>query len=224
MSLDTLHLRKLLQLFYLTPSRQTSALRADIRQDIARETTEVSGGGDFHGPFWADAREHVFHRQDLHDSVKQRISSNPGRERLYPRLRDGFLQWWNERRRWTNEPFAQAIAPHGRLHLENLGTIKVENILAVKDADGENHYVYPYFSEAPILNEEASRLGLWVIQQTFPNIPFDEFRILDVLRGQTFSTDRSPLKGDEEEIFIKRYSELRQAWAELYKEYRPDIF
>jgi hypothetical protein len=219
MSLEIIHLRKLLKLLYLTPSRQVSELRADIRQDIAKEHGSVGGGGDFHGPFWSDARDHVFHRKDLHDSVRERIASNPGRERLYPRLRDGFLQWWNERRRWTNEPFQPAQAPHARLTLNGLGTIKVENLLAVRDAAGEDHFVYPYFAEAPLLNNEAARVGLWILQEALPRLTHDEIRILDVLRGQTFSLDRTPLQGDERAILVERYSALVRQWHTLYDEY-----
>lgn len=220
MSIEMIHLRKLLRLLYLTPNRQTSELRADIRQNIAREDGMASGGGDFHGPFWSDARDHVFHGRDLHDSVRARIESNPGRERLYPRLRDGFLQWWNERRRWTNEPFQQLQAPHARYALDGLGTVKIENILAVRDAAGADHFVYPYFAEAPLLGQEAARLGLWVLGEALPYQAIEDMRILDVLRGQTFSVDRQPLQGDEEEILRNRYGALLSQWRALYDEYR----
>ena len=219
MSLETIHLRKLLKLLYLTPNRQISELRADIRQEIAKEHGLAGGGGDFHGPFWADAREHIFHRRDLHTAVRERIASNPGRERLYPRLRDGFLEWWNERRRWTNEPFQAVESPRGRLLLDGMGTIKVENLLGVRDALGRNHFIYPYFSEAPLLTPEAARLGLWVIGKALPEYDLDDMRILDVLRGQTYSTDRTPLQGNEEDILSFRYAGLISQWNNLYDEY-----
>ena len=221
MSLETIHLRKLLTLLYLTPNRQVSALRADIRQDIARDNGASTGGGDFYGPFWRDARDHVFNLADLYDSVEERIESNPGRERLYPRLRDGFLHWWNERRRWTNEPFQRVEAPHGKLEIRGLGTIKAENLLAVRDGIGVTHSIYPYFSEAPVLTDEAARLGLWVLSQALPEYPLDDIRILDVIRGETFSAsaDRNPFRGDERDVLIRRYSDLVELRRELLREY-----
>lgn len=219
MSLETIHLRKLLKLFYLTPSRQISELRADIRQDLAREAGVGGGGGDFHVPFWRDARDHVFHYADLHESVDARIESNRGRERLYPRLRDGFLQWWDQNRRWTNEPFRPIEAPHARYQVPGLGTIKIENLLAVGDAVGEAHYIYPYFSEAPPVNPEAARLGLWVMSEALPGCRIGDLRILDVMRGQTFSVDRTPLQGDEEEILRRRYEALLDQRVALAEEY-----
>jgi hypothetical protein len=219
MSVENIHLRKLLQLFYLPPNRQTSKLREDIRNDRDRDSGGLGSGPDFFGGFWADAKGHVFGRGDLHEGVRGRIESNPGRKRLYPILRDGFLRWWNERRRWTNEPFQPAEIPRARYVMDGLGTVKVENVLAVKDAKGADHFVYPYFCEQPELGDEAARLGLWLLQAALPRIDPLELRILDVMRGRTFSIDRTPLKGDEEQIFRRRYGALLRRWRELKEEY-----
>ncbi|HVG02856.1 MAG TPA: hypothetical protein VM842_08190 [Nitrospira sp.] len=219
MSVEMIHLRKLLQLFYLPPNRQTTKLREDIRNDRDRESGGSGSGPDFFGGFWADAKGHVFGRGDLHESVRGRVESNPGRQRLYPALRDGFLRWWNERRRWTNEPFQPAEVPHARYVIERLGTVKVENVLAVKDAAGADHFVYPYFCEEPELRDEAARLGLWLLQAALPRLDPAELRILDVIRGPTFSVDRNPLQGDEEQIFLRRYTSLHRRWLELKEEY-----
>lgn len=218
MSLENVHLRKLLKIFFLEPPQQTSELRADIRQDIARDAG-ASGGGDFHGPFWRDARDHVFHVRDLHESVEARIESNAGRDRLYPALRNGFLHWWNEGRRWTNEPFQPIEAPHARVTLEGLGIVKVENLLGVRDAAGGNHLIYPYFAESPPLPEEGGRLGLWLMTQAFPQSGPDDLRILDVIRGRPFSLDRTPLQGNEESAFRRRYGALLSRWHALWEEY-----
>ena len=219
MSIEIIHLRKLLQLFYLPPNRQTSKLREDIRNDRAREGGGAGGGPDFFSGFWADAKGHVFGRGDLHEGVRTRIESNPGRERLYPRLRDGFLGWWNERRRWTNEPFRPTEAPRARVTWDGLGAVKIENMLAVRDARDTDHFVYPYFCEEPALGEEAARLGLFVLQRAFPHIESEELRILDVIRGETFSTDRFALHGDEEAVLRRRYAALLTRWRELKEEY-----
>jgi hypothetical protein len=105
MSIEKIHLRKLLQLFYLPANKRKSLLRADIRNDLNKALGESTDGGDFHGPFWADAKSHVAGQEDLRTAVKNRIASNKSRTRLYPLLAGGFLNWWDEKRRWRNEPF-----------------------------------------------------------------------------------------------------------------------
>ncbi|MGC1469653.1 MAG: hypothetical protein WA793_09755 [Sphingorhabdus sp.] len=220
MSLQLIHLRKLLRIMYSAENRRVSMLRADIRDEIAREEGESPGGGDFYGPFWFDAKNHVFGIDDLHRATTERISRNERRRILYPQLRDGFLLWWNQRRRWTNEPFQAADAPKTRIHFESLdAVVKIDNILAVRDARGEVRYVYPYFSPDPELSDEAARLGLYVLSQALPDINPLQFRILDVIRGRTFSTDRNPFLGDEERLFLSRYQNLLNQWHELWDDY-----
>jgi hypothetical protein len=50
-------------------------------------------------------------------------------------------------------------------------------------------------------------------------VPPNEIRILDVIRGRTFSLDRMPLRGDEEVEFRRRYSELLRQREALRWEY-----
>lgn len=220
MSLELIHLRKLLKILYLEPNRRISELRKDIREDRAREDGSSGTGGDFYAPFWRDAKDHVFGISDLHTATDARIEGNRRRANLYPQLRDGFLLWWNDRRRWTNEPFRQAQTLKTRYALPGLGTVvKVDNILSVRDARDEDHFVYPYFAPAPILHEEAARLGLWLLNEALPDVQLHEIRMLDVIRGQTFATERNPLHGDEEEIFHRRYSSALQQWRGLCLEY-----
>lgn len=219
MALELIHLRKLIKLCYLTPNRQIAEVRSDIRLEIARERGDLEGGGDFHSPFWRDAREHAFHREDLHANVESRIEANGARLRLYPRLRDGFLNWWNDTRRWTNEPFLQIEAPHTRFQFGELGTIKIEGILAVRDAGAAEHYVYPYFAEAPTLSEEAGRVALWVIREALPHLDASNFVVLDVLRGRPFTLDRYPLTGNEQDILRRRYAGLLEMRDRLLPEY-----
>lgn len=220
MSLQSIQLRKILKILYSEPNRRISALRSDIRTDISREAGDAGGGGDFYGPFWKDAKDHVFGLSDLHASVDGRITNNVNRRNLYPRLRDGFLTWWNERRRWTNEPFRQGGQVKGSFTFPSLGAVvKIDNVLSVQDGNGETHFVYPYFSPEPILQDEAARLGLWLLQQGLPDVPSAELRILDVIRGQTFSIDRFPLTGNEEQIFLRRYQAAIEEWNALRREY-----
>jgi hypothetical protein len=223
MSIEMIHLRKLLMLFYAEPRLQTSKLREDIRSVLSREAGVSSSGSgtgqDFYGCFWADAKGHALSRGDLHGFVQFRVERSAGRRNLYPKLRDGFLQWWDKGRRWTNEPFRPIPSPHARFALEGLGTVKIENVLAVRDAANADHFVYPYFSPEPALSEEAARLGLWLMRVALPAVNINEMRILDVIRGRTFSVDRQELQGDEEAIFRRRYTALRRRWQELRDEY-----
>lgn len=220
MSFRQIHLRKLLRIMYAHPSARTAAIRSDIREEIARERGELGGGADFYGPFWADAKSHAVGEQDLRDSVRARIEANAARANLYPRLRDGFLLWWDYKRRWTNEPFLPLDAPKGRYRTPEFGgMVKVENFLSVRDGLGDGHFVYPYFSHDPSLSNEAARVGLWVIGRAIPQLNWDEIRLLDVIRGEIFSADRTPLQGDEEEIFRNRYRAILRQWDKLREQY-----
>jgi hypothetical protein len=208
---------------YLSPAKRVSALRDDIRSDRARATAgpDDEGGGDFYGPFWADAKAHVFGQGNLHDLVQERIALNWRRRDLYPRLRDGFLLWWDERRRWTNQPFQPGRVVRGRCDLPGLAaTVKIDNVLSVRDAGGVEHYVYPYFFPEPPLDEQAARFALWLLGIALPpDVPREELRVLDVIRGQTFSIDRHPLRGNEEAAFRDRYASLLREREELARQY-----
>lgn len=221
MSLQNIHLRKILKIMYLEGGARITALRTDIREEIAREEDRASeGGGDFYGPFWRDAKDHVFGTEDLHEQTRIRIESNPGRANLYGLLRDGFLLWWDERRRWTNEPFRSAGAMKTVCRAAGVDAdIKVANILSVRDGRDEDHFVYPYWFPDPALSEEAARLGLWLLCEAFPNVDRAEFRLLDVIRGRTFSLDRNPLQGNEPAIFQRRHAAALAQWQELRREY-----
>jgi hypothetical protein len=220
MALDQTSLRKLLKLMFLPVRERRSELRKNIREEMSRLTGIDVGGGDFYGPFWADAKAHVFGALDLHDAVDARIAVNGRRVNLYGRLRDGFLLWWTERRRWTNEPFRQGGTLKTRFRFPGLeATVKIDNILSVKDGNDGHYAVYPYFAPDPALSEEAASLGLWLLAEAFPNIPPNEFRILDIIRGRTFSLDRIALRGDEGENFRRRFSQLMSEWDTLKGEY-----
>ena len=220
MALENIHLRKLLKLMYLEPNKRRSALRTDIREDIRREAGEDGGGGDFYSPFWADAKAHVFGGPDLRESTAERIAANDGRSNLYPQLRDGFLSWWDERRRWTNLPFNPGRKLKARFQFPEFdAVVKIDNILTVVDGNGDEHVVYSYFAPEPALSADAARLGLWVLTQAFPAVPPSELRILDIIRGNTFSIDRTPLTGEEEIELRARYARLVVERDNLRAEY-----
>jgi hypothetical protein len=170
MTITSISLRKLIKIMYLDQSRRISALRGDIREDMARDAGNIGAGGDFYAPFWYDAKEHVFERRDLHDATLERIQANPRRERLYPLLEQGFLLWWNSRRRWTNAPFEPADVMRSRYTVADLNAVvKIDSVLSVRDSQDEDHFVYPYFSLDPPLSEEAGRVSLWLLGQALPS-------------------------------------------------------
>lgn len=221
MALDRIHLGKLLKILFLEPNKRRSEIRKDIRNDIRAAAGQSSSGGDFYVPFWSDAKRHAFGEGDLHAAVEGRIGANGGRKSLYTQLRDGFLLWWSKRRRWTNAPFQPGQQYKAQFPFPGLdATVKVENIMSVRDGAGVEHIVYPYFAPHPKLAEHGARLGLWLLAQALPNAQPEEIRILDVIRGQTFSLDRNPLTGDEQRDFQARYDALLREWKDLKEEYR----
>jgi hypothetical protein len=220
MPLNRIHLRKLLAILFLEPNARRSELRKDIRQEIDRASRADRAGSDFYAAFWSDAKHHVFGETDLHDMVEERIAANYRRRNLYPRLRDGFFLWWNERRRWTNEPFRPGQSLKTHFLFPGLdAVVKVDNILSVRDALGAEHIIYPYFAPVPALSDEAARLGLWLLTRALPREPRNEIRILDVIRGRTFSIDRTPLFGNEEEEFRRRYAAAMRERERLCEEF-----
>ena len=220
MALDQIHLRKLLKIMFLDAAKQQSELRKDIREQLAREAGDGGAGGDFYAPFWADAKSHVFGSGDLYQLVDARIAANGTRANLYPQLRQGFLVWWDQRRRWTNEPFRPGRALKSYFPFPGLdATVKIDSILSVRDGLDAERAVYPYFAPNPELSETAARLGLWMLTQALPTVPTEEFRILDVIHGRTFALDRTPLRGDEETEFRRRYSNLLSQRETLRREY-----
>lgn len=220
MSLRKIHLRKLLQLVYATPSRRRTTILSDIRNDIRKELSDDNSGGDFYGPFWADAKDHVAGKSDLREQTKIRVASNKSRQRLYPLLRDGFLQLWIDKARWRNEEFEfLPTSVKARLPIEEIDAIiKIENVVAVKIWDGTNRVIYPYFSEEPALPMEGARLGFWALKEALPNFLFNDIRLVDVLRGSYFRPGDVPLDGNERAILIKKYIPILAEWNKLRSE------
>jgi len=219
MSIEKIQLRKLLRLFYATDPKRRSILRADIYGDIKKEADEdedEDGGGDFHVPFWADAKRHVDGAVDLLSQTKMRIEKNERRRNLYPQLAAGFLKWWNEKRRWRNEKFIFIKDVKGRVQFPKLnGIVRVENLLPLR-IDGQfARIVYPYFSDVPVLPDEGARLGLWLMHEALPNYPLEDLRLLDVLRSKSFGIIDVPLHGDERHLFEVKYESVLSEWKKL---------
>lgn len=221
MAINNLTLRKALKLAFSEPASRRAEIRGIIRAEIAREVGTDNSGGDFYGPFWYDAKQHVLGLSDLHIDTQNRIDTNPRRRNLYPQLRDGFLLWWSERRRWINSPYEQGGNHFGRIYIPEIEmTIKVENLISVIDGQGDEYAVYPYFFPEPSISEDAGRVGLWGMAEALTDISPSQVRFLDVLRGQAFSLDRSPLQGNEQEVFVARLSAVIEEYEVLLAEYK----
>jgi len=219
MGLDRVHLRKLLKLFMMKESMRSTAIKADARDVMKKMDGGSGGGGDFPIPFWKGGKDHAAGRGDLAETVADQIDKNWRRKNLYPRLRDGFLQWWNEKRRWINEEIIELpktiTATFGFAEIE--GIVKVENLLCLSVGGDKRRYIYPYFSDKPIMTADTARLGLWLMSRALPDHRIEDMRILDVLRGETFSIDKVPLQGNEEEIFTLRYRSILREWRNHFR-------
>ncbi len=82
MPLEAIHLKKLLCFFDAPQAQRKAMLREDIRREIAKANGVTASGGDFHVPFWADAKRHVLGKVDLEDQTNIRIASNERRKNL----------------------------------------------------------------------------------------------------------------------------------------------
>ena len=217
MSIEKAHLRKLLRIFYAEPRERRRLLLEDIRTDISKETDARSDGGDFHGPFWADAKAHVAGTSNLREQAKIRIESNKGRARLYTQLTDSFLALWNEKIRWRNEKFETyptSIKAQFSI-IELNAVIKIENLVAVRIPDGSSRVVYPYFSEKPALPNEGAQLGLWALRESLPEFRAQDFRIVDILRRSYFRPIDLPTRGNERDVFVQKYRDVLREWKKL---------
>lgn len=223
MSLKKIPLRKLIRLMFSDSAQMKSLIRADIRDEIRKSAGLDEGGGDFHSPFWHDAKSHVNGEKNLHVTVAQRIAANKRRERLYKLLRDGFLDWWNNKRRWTNEKSdSELLNIKGIFEIEEFKlTIKIDNLLSIKIGESQNRIIYPYFAENPVLTPKSARLALWVISSALSKYDLSEFRILDVLRGKSFSIEDVGFTGTEKDELYERYSALISTMEALKKVYYP---
>lgn len=223
MSLQKIHLRKLLLLFDASPKVRRRLLLEDIaasaRRDFRRSEGLKDEGGDFYAPFWADAKKHAAGVLDLREATKERIELNYRRKRLYPLLQEAFLRWWDEKRRWRNEPFE--VIPQNvkaQFPISDLESIiKVEGLLAVRVGGEYNRVVYPYFCEVPALSPDSARIGLWVLGKALRNLPQEDMRVLDLFRSTSVGVRDLPLRGDERRRLIANYGAVLEEWENLKK-------
>ena len=217
MSIENIHLNKLLKLIYLPDKQLQSALRTDIRQERSKQDGTDGGGGDFYQPLWYDIKLHVTGEKDLSQSIEERIAKNYRRKNLYTSLGNGFLELW---RRGDNQkvellphsPKGQCLLLNGNL------TIKVQSIMAIS-IDGQERLGYPYWFPQPALHDEAARIGLWVIGNALPGQSVENVRIFDIIRSEYYSLVSNPLRGDEERLLLSHYDRIRKLRAKLETEY-----
>jgi hypothetical protein len=214
MSILNVRLKNILQLFYADDRFRRSLLLADIRSYARKDGGgNGSSGGDFYGPFWADAKSHANGALDLTSQTEERIARNKRRARLYPLLKDAALELFNDRLRWVNEPREIRIDTlNGHFEIPEIAAkVRVENVMFARvgaDVGERNYLIYPYFSEKPSLPEEGARLGLWAMSTALSNYPPTHTRIVDLLRRALFSSATHPPVGDERDIFLRRYQAL----------------
>jgi len=221
MSVKKIHLNKLLQAFYLPENKLITLLRNDIRNDLKKAKGEKNGGGDFYGPFWSDAKKHASGKIEIREATAVRISNNSHRKNLYPKLQNGFLEWYDKKRRWRNEPFvATPIDVKGKYNIVSLNSIvKVENLMALSIGEDRVRMIYPYFVEEPKLTDESARLGLWLLSNALEEYGADDIRFFDVQRATTYDLENNPLHGNEEAIFLSNYERILKKWQELKSYY-----
>lgn len=217
MSIEKINLRKLLQLLFADAKLQRRLLLQDIGNDRRKAQRSTSSGGDFYTPFWSDVKDHAAGISDLSEQTEIRIAANATKARLYPLLRDAFLEMWSETIRWRNEPFQFVPkSVKAELPIPKLRTIiKIENTASVRVWDGSHRIMYPYFSEEPALPTEGARIGFWALHQALPDYPIDDFRIIDFLRRAYFRPAEIGMVGDEEQQLVQRYDALLKLWRRL---------
>lgn len=224
MSLDKIGLGKLIELMYASPPRVRKLLRDDIR-DAAKKAAggATSSGGDFYVPFWADAKAHVADASDLRVTSLARVDQNWRRKNLFPKLSAGFLRWWEEKRRYRNEPVT--VIPSPTIPPFSVGetAIKIENTLTIEVEGHGQRLLYPYFREEPPLSPEAARIALWALLQAKTGMPPESLRILDVCRGQSFALEDVPLLGDEESVLKSKIDSLKSEREKLVSGGKGDL-
>jgi hypothetical protein len=147
MPIKKMNLRNLLQIFYSTEKYRAKLLRRDVIEQIKKDNGKIGSGQYFYGPFWADAKDHAAGLKDLTIETYNRIEKSERRKNTYPILRDGFLSWWNEKRRWRNERFdiiPQTDSVNANFY-EIDCVVKIENMFSVRIDESEKRLIYPYF-------------------------------------------------------------------------------
>lgn len=210
----SMHLHKILRLMSCDGKLYRRKLIEDVNQDIKREINGGSSGGEFYTPFWALAKRFVISGGDMRRETAVLIDKHSGRRNIYPKLEKGFSGWWAEKRRWRNEPFSEIrFEP---IYYSMCGwNIKIVNVLALSGSDASQRLIYPYWYNEPAVDVSIARLGLAVIDQSVNNFKTEELRLLDIIRGRSFSVDDVRLSGGETSEFEQRLKHIVEDWNML---------
>ncbi len=218
MSINIIHLNKLLRLMYMPNNVLILELRKDIRTEIKKNSGQSTGGGDFYQPMWHDIKRHVLGEIDLTEATEARVAANQNRKNLYPRLAAGFLKLWL---RGGNQQVAVLEkSPKGRYDaIQGELTIKVESVMGIS-IDGNERLGYPYWFPDPALSEEAARVGLWAMERALGEENKENMRIFDIVRSEFYSLQNLPLKGNEEKVLLDNFHRISKLREKLRAEYK----
>lgn len=147
-------------------------MRDSLRKEAAGRG---AGGGDFHVPFWKDAKEYAAHGGDLVTVTEEQIGKNWRRKRLYPSLADGFS--------YHRAPLSSIAASSARL-LSVRRVPSLRGITTVPAASRRRTTSRPNAS-----SEIALRLGLEVcdtiiVRGLFPNAAFQIHNIVCGIKAE----------------------------------------
>jgi hypothetical protein len=226
MALDRLSLSRFLELLQLPHARRLRAIERDARRSVYEEKygKGSSDGGDFYGPFWADAKRSVVDEVfDLAEATDERIASNKSRRRLYPILRTGFEAGWTTLR--DSRPIASTLRLIPKLAVTVKGSeaedhLRATSVLAVQDPDKILHITYPYFSKDQRLGQRHARLGLSILKQGFAPAKPRTVAILDVLRGKSFVAEDIGSDDSGKDELIDRYDAVMREWRAQKRNHR----
>lgn len=219
MAMDRLSLSRFLELMQLPHARRLRMIERDARRAVYVEQfgkDADGGGGDFYGPFWADAkRSAVDDSFDLASATVERIASNKSRRRLYPVLLNGFESGWAVLRQARISGGVITLVSNLAVTLkgsEGEDRLRATNALSVQEAGTHLHITYPYFSKDVGLGTRHARLGLAVLKQGFASAKPKTVAILDVLRGNLFVGDEVIEDSSAREQVVERYDAVMREW------------
>jgi hypothetical protein len=215
MALNNVSLNKFLKISRRKLQHRISLIRRDAVDAVKKEKKLLDeDGGDFYGAFWSDAKLFVLDGENLSLAVRARINDHSSKKNLYPALERGFFRWYDERFDRSDYKTRKRIdKAYGSCRsLDKDGVLRVHGTLAWQDNSGRVFIVYPYFDKDLALGERSARLARWVMADAMPDFSVADMIIVDVLRGNAFDNDNSPILGDEEAVLVDQYSRMLREW------------
>lgn len=209
MTIERINLYKIVQLMYLPEKKKLPELKK-IQRSVASTNDDEDGGGDFYSPFWSDVKIHLRGEENIKNLTAARVEKWKGRKRLYPLYLAGFLGWEKNLLRQSNRPWQlQQRTVHNSSDITGQGVVKANNAIELRSGP-RIKVVYAYFCEHPPINAESARVMLWALSRILKQHSLETLELLDVIRCESYNTSNTILVGDEEQIFRRRYEELRK--------------